>query len=463
MTDSGPIWRKLWYSFIIRVYFARITVLNPERRPKQGPVLYLGLHRNGAVDGFVYNQALGGPTFMISTQLTKSWFARLFFTGIEVTRPKDQGDRAGNEMALKKCLDYLRQGGALFVFPEGTSSLGPRHLPFKTGALWLILEYLETHGPELQVVPVGIHYECPWAFRAKVEVVLGQPLALPSLPSLTPEKLCGMESSGEPGKSSSTGATAPGPRARPRRESETTLPRLRSLKGMAQAGLEAVGINVASQEYQTKIQKLAYVATLATPRSYFASLKALEREIPKPILEAGERLEAELAGRRLWFHQGVPLVPMGSILLYVLALLVLTPVVLTAVILNAPPLLAGCWAGKRFPDDLNVVSLWRILVGIPLFILWGGVVCALCLIPGKPGWLLAYAVLTCAGLHLYYRVKKLAVAVHNGLRYPTLRPSMLKFQETVLHHLSAAPPESDPKQTRGESDERVEREASFGG
>src|SRR5215831_8308111 len=94
-------WRGLFYWFITRVYFARITVLNRGRLPKEGPVLYLGLHRNGAVDGFVYHQALQGPTFMISTQLLRTWFARLFFTGIAVTRTKDEGDRAGNDQALQ--------------------------------------------------------------------------------------------------------------------------------------------------------------------------------------------------------------------------------------------------------------------------------------------------------------------------------------------------------------------------
>jgi len=441
MTNTCPAWRRLFYWFITRVYFARITILNPERRPRKGPVLYLGLHRNGAVDGFVYNQALGGPTFLISTQLTKSWFARLFFTGIEVTRSKDEGDRAGNELALQACVELLHRGGALFVFPEGTSSLGPRHLPFKTGALWLILDYLEKHGPGLNVVPVGIHYECPWAFRAKVEVVLGDPLDLRSIGVSAKKDFSEFDPASGPGvaAASSTARVETGHAVAAKPASEVTLTKLRALKRMAQAGLEAVGINVVSAEYQTEIQKLAYVSTLATPRSCFASLKALERDIPKPILDDGKALEAQLASCRLWLHQGVPLVPMGSILLYILALLISAPLVLAAGILNAPALMAGYWAGKRFPDDLNVVSLWKILVGLPVFILWAGVVCALCACTAKTLWLFSYVALTWIGLHLYYRVKKLAVAVHNGLLYPKLRPAMLRFREIVLSNMPSAP------------------------
>ncbi len=433
MKASAPLWRQWFYWFINRVYFARIAVLNRDRLPRTGPVLYLGLHRNGAIDGFVYHEALNGPTFMISTQLQKNFFARLFFSGIAVTRTKDEGDRAGNEQALAECLDLLHHGGSLFVFPEGTSSLGPRHLPFKTGALWLILEYLQKPGPPVQVIPVSIHYECPWAFRAKVEVVLGEPLDLSLLPFSAP--------AAHPGAARETPRATGETIGHPSHLSSNSLQlsRLKALRRHTQAGLEAVGINVVSAEYQDKIQRLAYASTLATSRSYFASLKTLEKQIPEPILRNTGNLDSELRGRRLLFHQGVPLVPMGSILLYVIALALLAPVVGAAMLLNAPPILAGWGASKKFPDDVNVISLWKVLVGIPVFLIWIFSACILCLVLGNPIWLLGYALVTWAGLHLYYRVKKLAVAVHNGLRYPQLRPGLLQLRETVIGHL---PPEN---------------------
>ncbi|HVV71741.1 MAG TPA: hypothetical protein VHI52_09620, partial [Verrucomicrobiae bacterium] len=220
---------------------------------------------------------------------------------------------------------------------------------------------------------------------------------------------------------------------------DVTLARLKALKRSARSALEEVGVNVVSAEYQTAIQKLAYVATLATPRSYFCSLKALEKHIPEPISAAGEELENRLRGKRLLLHQNVPLVPMGSLLLYSLALFVFGPIVLAAMLLNAPPLAAGFLAGKKFPDDINVISLWRVLIGIPVFILWMGFIGAACIGLGHPFWLLPYAVLTWTGLQLYYRVKKLTVAVFNGLRFPELRPVMLKFRETVVSNLPDDP------------------------
>ena len=392
-------WHKYFHRFIDAVYFQRITLIHPERLPQSGPVLYLALHRNGAVDGFVYHRVLRRPVFMISTQLRKNWFARLFFHGIAVTRTKDEGDRQLNDAALRECLEHLRAGGELVVLPEGTSSLGPRHLTFKSGAIWLLLDYLKAGGPPLQVVPLGIHYECPWAFRGKVEVVAGSPISTELPVEASP------------------------------------IERVRLMKRRVQSALEEVGINAVSSEYQEMIQPLAYVATLATPRSYFKSLKSVEREVPERILIEWRSLEPELRKAKLWFHQGVPLFPMGPVPVYLLALLVIGPVVLAAVALNLPPFLAGWIAGKKLPDDRNVISLWKILAGIPVFVLWVVALVLAAILSGKLLWLAAYVAVTCVGLKLYYRFKKLAVAIHNGLLCPKLRARMLAFRETVIHSL----------------------------
>jgi 1-acyl-sn-glycerol-3-phosphate acyltransferase len=399
----SSVWHRFLYRLIDTVYFERISLIFPERLPKTGPTLYLGLHRNGAVDGFVYNRALNRPVFMISTQLRKNWFARLFFTGIAVTRAKDDGDRGSNDDALRQCLDHLRSGGSLFVFPEGTSSLGPRHLPFKSGAVWLCLNYLAGGGPPLRVVPVGIHYECPWAFRAKIEVVIGAPIST----DLPPDA--------------------------------SQIGRLKTMRTRMETGLNEVGINVPSEDYQQLIQRIAYVATLGTTRSYFKSLKATEKFVPENIVSEWHGLDQEAREAKLWFHQGVPLFPTGPMVLYAAMLLALGPVVFAAIALNLPAFVAGWYAGRKFPDDRNVISLWKILVGVPTLALWIGVVVVTMTLLGKFLWLAAYAVVTCAGLNLYYRFKKLAVAVHNQLRRPSLRKRAVALHQSVLQSLPDEP------------------------
>jgi hypothetical protein len=111
------------------------------------------------------------------------------------------------------------------------------------------------------------------------------------------------------------------------------------------------------------------------------------------------------------------------------------PIVAAALLLNLPPFLAGWFAGRKFPDDRNVISLWRILVGIPVFVLWAAAVCLGLLLQGRLLWLGLYVVATWLGLQLYYRVKKLAVAVHNGIRCRQLKFRLLAFRQTVLNAL----------------------------
>jgi hypothetical protein len=336
---------------------------------------------------------------MISTQLRKNILAKLFFNGIEVSRKKDKGNRSFHDAALYRCLDLLQRGGTLFVFPEGTSSLGPQHLPFKNGAAWLLLNYLEYCGPSLQVVPLGIHYSYPEAFQSEVEVVVGR-----SISTALPDEA-------------------------------SRLVRLRVLKRRVHVAMEEVGINVSSEEYQALIRRFASASTMGTGRSYFRSLKAMERAIPEPILQKWNALARDLPGTKLRFHQGLPLFPTDPILLSVLSLIVTGVLVSSAVAANLPAFTAGWFAGKKLPDDRNVVSLWKILVGAPCFALWIAILLVTLISLGKFSWLAAYVAVTWLGLKCYGSFKKTCVSVHNTLRHPAFRPRMIEFYDTVLQSI----------------------------
>ena len=387
-------WHRFLVRLIRRLYYNRVTVLHADRMPASGPVLYLGLHRNGAVDGFVYASVLPRATFMISTQLRKSLLGKLFFAGIEVVRGKDEGNREANAQALTRCRDLLKSGGELFILPEGTSTLGPRHLPFKSGAARVLRDALD-HGVPVAAIPLGIHYESAWSFRSNVEIVVGPPVPLG------------------------------GDRSEMNRRLE--------------AALEDVGVNVATAADQERIEMLACVSTLATNRSYYRTLKALEKTTPGGVAEEWEALRVEIGKRVVFTHQRVPLIPLNLPWLHVLFLIVLGPIVLVAGLANLVPLAGGCIAGRVFPDDTNVIALWRILVGLPLFIVWILAIAILIAVIGAPWAFAAYLAVTILGLGLYHRVRKLAVAVGNFLLHPGLRPSFLAFRENLLKALPNEP------------------------
>jgi 1-acyl-sn-glycerol-3-phosphate acyltransferase len=185
----------LWYQCVswlcTRVYFSRVEVL-PAAPRLNGATLLVALHRNGAVDGWVYKSIFPNATFLIAAQLREKLLARLFFNGITVIRDKDTeqeaADRAANAASMRLCHELLARGGVLAIFPEGTSSLGPRHLPFKSGAARLAADAFQRQVP-LTVVPLGISYDAPSTFRSNVQVIVGQPLvpSSDSLPVTVPE------------------------------------------------------------------------------------------------------------------------------------------------------------------------------------------------------------------------------------------------------------------------------------
>lgn len=391
-------WHPWFQAFIRHLYFDRVRVLGGERLNVSGPVLALCLHRNGAVDGFVYRQALPEVRFMVKAGLRKSLMGRLFFDGLEVTR-KEDGGKSGNLEAINECLDFLSNGGWLGIFPEGTSGLGPRHLPFKSGAARIILRHLE-EGRHLTVLPLGIHYERAWAFRSRVEIVAGEAIALD-----LPETL------------STPGA------------------RLVELKRRISTALESVGTNFPDAATQELAEKLAYIATLGTGHHYFDVLKSMEQKLPEEAKRALEELEAAAHGKDLLRHQAVTLFPLKWPLAYALAAVLMAPLVLTGFLLNLPPVLIACWAGKRFPDDTNVITLWRILTGVPLLILWAAACCLAGLVAG-PWWSpLPYLVLTWLGIRGWYRLKKLAVIAWNGTFHHKLRPLALAVHRAMLASL----------------------------
>jgi len=388
-------WHPWFHAFIRHLYFDRVRVLGGERLNVSGPVLALCLHRNGAVDGFIYRQALPEVQFMVKAGLRKSLMGRLFFDGLEVTR-KEDGGKSGNLEAINECLDFLSTGGWLGIFPEGTSGLGPRHLPFKSGAARIALRHLE-EGRPLTVLPLGIHYERAWAFRSRVEIVAGEAIALD-----LPETL------------STPGA------------------RLVELKRRISTALESVGTNFPDAATQDLAQKLAYIATLGTCHQYFDVLKSMEQGLPEEAKRSLEELETATHGKGLLRHQGVPLFPLKWPWAYALAAVLMAPIVLTGFILNLPPVLIACWAGRKFPDDTNVITLWRILTGVPLLILWAAACCLVGLVAG-PWWSpLPYIVLTWLGIRGWYRLKKLAVIAWNGTFHYKLRPLALAVHRAML-------------------------------
>jgi hypothetical protein len=198
--------------------------------------------------------------------------------------------------------------------------------------------------------------------------------------------------------------------------------------------LEAVAVQAENAEAFAECERIAYAATLGCKRSYFAALKALEQGMPE-VENMSSGLEEEISrapgGSHLWRHQGVPLMPMGTVWAYPLLWAVLLPVFALTLVLNAPPLLCAWWAGKRFSDGSNTIALWRLLVGFPCLMLWATALLAAAIwLHGLPLWF-GYVAISMIGLKSVRRVRKLTISLHNWVVAPTLRQPLLRWRESL--------------------------------
>lgn len=398
--SRGIKWQAFFYGFIRRLYYSRITFTGKTHLPNKGPLLVLCLHRNGAVDGFIYRGAVPRLRYLVRAKLSRGIIGKFFFAGVEVNRRSDGGNRSDHEEMIATCVQHLAAGESLAVFPEGTSKLGPSHLPFQSGAAHIALNFLKT-GQPLNVLPMGIHYECPYAFRSRVEVVIGEAISL-----------------------------------KPSTENQSRGERLREIKLHFTKALEEVGFNVPDTKTLDLAQKFAYIATLGTDHHYFTALKSMEQELPQTAVQAWETLESKLQGKRVLRHQGVPLFAMQQPWLYAICALLLAIPVLAGALLNFLPLGIARWAGQRFPDDTNIIALWQILAGVPLFILWLAVWLVVPLAIGHAWMTPIYLAMTWTALHGYYRLKKLTVAAWNSLFHSDLSSDARALHQAIINNLS---------------------------
>ena len=109
--------------------------------------------------------------------------------------------------------------------------------------------------------------------------------------------------------------------------------------------------------------------------------------------------------------------------------------VLAGALLNGFPLVIAGYCGRKFPDGRNVIALWRILPGVPVFILWVALWIIACTALGYSWVALIYIAMTILAVSGWYRLKKLAVASWNGLFYPDLQADALALHQQILHQL----------------------------
>ncbi len=170
----------------MRLYYPARVLDGADRIPPGKPVIFVVNHPNGLLDPLVLRIATGRPShFLAKSSLFKNPLGRLAmdaFGSLPVYRPHESSaaDVARNEETFARCRRELARGGALALFPEGTSHSDPQLRPLKTGAARIALsaEAEQDGNLGLTIVPVGLAYDRKTAFRSSVLLVVGEPIAV---------------------------------------------------------------------------------------------------------------------------------------------------------------------------------------------------------------------------------------------------------------------------------------------
>lgn len=163
----------------MRAWFRAIEVEGMDRFPARGPVLVAASHLNGVVDA----------ALLVSTVDRRLWFlgksalwklkplGRLLdaIGVLPVQRPADHV-AADNRATFAATHRVLGDGGAVVIFPEGTTHSDARLREVRTGAARIVLGARAAGVSGIVVVPVGILYEAKARFRSRSLVRVGDGL-----------------------------------------------------------------------------------------------------------------------------------------------------------------------------------------------------------------------------------------------------------------------------------------------
>ncbi len=167
----------------MRAYFKEIEVVGRSRAPTGGPIIFASNHPHSITDSLVLGLAADRMLHFVAhsglfRNRLQAWFMRNSGV-IPVYRPKDvEGSSDKNLTMFSACYEILDEGGAIGIFPEGTSAEERRVQKLKTGTARIALGAEESAGWNLglTLVPVGLNFESCSRFRSRVLVKFGEPI-----------------------------------------------------------------------------------------------------------------------------------------------------------------------------------------------------------------------------------------------------------------------------------------------
>ena len=178
-----------------KLFYRKLKIIGTENFPKEGPVIVVSNHQNGLMDPVMC--CLCAPRqlhFLTRADVFKKPLVSkilLKMNMMPVYRPHDRvSDMAErNEYIFNHCVERLKKGAAVALFPEGNHGNEYFIRPMKKGLSRMVYRSIEKY-PELKnikIVPMGIHYSNYEDFREDFTVRIGEPIELEQWLEVYPE------------------------------------------------------------------------------------------------------------------------------------------------------------------------------------------------------------------------------------------------------------------------------------
>ncbi|MCR4922587.1 MAG: 1-acyl-sn-glycerol-3-phosphate acyltransferase [Lachnospiraceae bacterium] len=174
---------KMFFSVVLFISGCKVSFMGEELIPSDTSVLYVGNHRS-FFDVIITGTRLKFPsTYIAKKEFDKVPILNLWMHAIHCFMLDRSDIKAGLKMVLD-AIEYVKTGGSIFVFPEGTrNTTNELLLPFKDGAFKISTKsgcpivpvaisntasVFEEHLPFIKKQKVIIHYLDP-IYPSKLE------------------------------------------------------------------------------------------------------------------------------------------------------------------------------------------------------------------------------------------------------------------------------------------------------
>lgn len=262
-------------TFALRLFFSPIEVEGAARLPADRAVLFVLNHPNALVDPLVLLTVSPRPvSFLAKEPLFRTPVIGAIvraFDSLPVYRAVDQADPRKNAETFSRARAVLARGGAIAIFPEGTTHSDSKLRPLKTGAARIALGAASApDAVPLSVVPAGLYYTNKGTFRSKALLVFGDPI-----------DVCPVESEGDPPRAAVT-----------------------ALSEQIRAGLMAVTVNADNDEALAAVARAQQVFSepddgpgalareFALRRRFVEGYEEYERAMPERLRALEQRVAA---------------------------------------------------------------------------------------------------------------------------------------------------------------------------